>query len=101
MTTSGDGAAGAADRRTSPPARWRDLLLHDPDLLGVVDLDAGHPVHLPDGARGADRLALVVRRRVGDPRPLERLGAAPGDDNGEVLGVLEVLLGIEVDLPAL
>src|SRR5262249_42134312 len=65
-----------------------------------VDLDARHLVHLLDGAGGADLLVLEALRRVADPGLLEGRRTGPGDDDGEVLLVAEVRLGVEVDLPS-
>src|SRR5262245_3404301 len=90
--------------------RWRErssagpsenLLLHYCDLLRLVDLDPRDAVHLFYSALRGNRLPLVMVGRFGDAGLLQTRRALLRDDDREVLLVLEVLLGVEVDLAAL
>src|SRR5690242_5839706 len=102
----GSEASPAATRRGpgySPAGRTGSarpvsvLLPHDLDLLGVFHDQAELLVLLGHGAADADRLALEVRRGLLDAGPGEGLGTGLGDDDAQVLRVVEVLFGVEVD----
>src|SRR5262249_6014650 len=70
------------------------------NLLRVINLDPGYTSYLLHGAGCANCLPLKVFGRVGHAGRVEALGAFARDDNCEVLGVLEILLGVQVDFAA-
>ena len=84
-------------RSPVPPSRFFDNV----NLLRVIDFNTGNAVHFADGPGRQNSLVLEVFGRVGDSSIFQALRSLFRDDRREVLLVLEILLGVEVNLAAL